>query len=105
MRRFLHGLVLLLLLAAAPAFAEGTVVTIGHNRIDPAEVTIKAGESVTFHNVDEMPGGHTVVADDGSFESPPLAKDQDWAHTFDEPGTHTYTIKQHPGAKGRIVVE
>jgi plastocyanin len=92
-------------LAASPARAEEPTVTVGHNRIEPAKVTIQAGESITFHNVDAMPGGHTVVADDGAFESPPLEKDQRWSHTFEEAGSHTIRIKQHPAATGVIVVE
>src|SRR5690606_10513561 len=63
---------------AVPAAAEEVTVTVGHNRIDPASVTIRAGDTVVFHNVDEMPGGHTIAAQDGSFQSPPLAKDQKW---------------------------
>lgn len=96
---------LFLALAAAPARGEEVTVTVGHNRIEPAQVTIQAGETVTFHNVDAMPGGHTVVSDDGSFESPPLAKDQKWSHTFEKAGTHAIRIKQHPNATGKIVVE
>lgn len=103
--RFLPALAGLLLVLAVPALADDAVVTVGHNRIDPPELTLPVGSTVTFHNVDEMPGGHTIVADDGSFESPGLAKDQDWSHTFDKPGTYTYTIKQHPKAKGKIVIK
>lgn len=93
-----------LLLAGAPAIADVTV-EVGHNHITPAKVTIKKGESVTFHNVDEMPGGHTVAAEDGSFESPPLAKDQDFTHKFESSGTVKVKILQHPKATGEIIVE
>jgi plastocyanin len=73
--------------------------------VDPAELKIKAGDTVVFHNMQEMPGGHTVVADDGSFESPPLAKDEQWKHTFEKPGTYGIHVKQHPMAKGKVIVE
>jgi hypothetical protein len=52
-----------------------------------------------------MPGGHTVVADDGSFSSPPLAKDQSWSRTFEKPGSVGVHIKEHPAAKARIEVK
>jgi plastocyanin len=52
-----------------------------------------------------MPGGHTIMADDCSFKSPDLAKDESWSHTFTKPGTYAYHIKQHPEAKGKIVVK
>jgi plastocyanin len=96
---------LLLGLAAPAAWAGEVTVRVGHNKIDPAAVTIQAGDTVVFHNLDQMPGGHTIAADDGSFESPALMKDEEWRHTFAEPGKHAIHIKQHPGAKGTITVE
>jgi len=93
------------LLGASAARAAGPTVTVGHNRIDPAKVSIKKGESVTFHNVDEMPGGHTIAADDGSFSSPPLKKDESFTQKFDKPGTVHIHIVQHPNAKGEIDVQ
>ncbi|HTY16906.1 MAG TPA: hypothetical protein VMH82_04170 [Myxococcota bacterium] len=93
-----------LLLGSAAARAAGPTVTVGHNLIDPAKVTIKAGGSVTFHNVDEMPGGHTIAADDGSFTSPPMKKDESFTQKFDKPGTVHIHIVQHPNAKGEIDV-
>ncbi len=104
--RLLASLALAALLAPACAEAEGTAtIEVGHNRVEPASVTIQAGESVTFHNRDAMPGGHTIVAEDGSFRSPPLAKDQTWSHRFEAPGTHAFRIEQHPDAEGTVVVE
>ena len=52
-----------------------------------------------------MPGGHTVAAEDGSFESPPLAKDQDFTHKFETSGTLKVKILQHPKATAEIIVE
>jgi plastocyanin len=98
------ALLLALALGAPPALAAGPTVRVGHDKLDPAVLRVEPGTTVVFHNVDEMPGGHTVIADDGSFQSPPLAKDQDWSHTFSRIGTFTYSIKEHPAAKGRIVV-
>jgi len=90
---------------AAPSLAEEVVVKVGHNRLEPAEITVEAGTTVTFLNEDQMPGGHTLVADDGSFESPPLEKGQTWQHTFEEPGVHAYKIEEHPSAVGKVTVE
>jgi plastocyanin len=92
-------------LIAAGAAAEGVTVDIGHNRIAPAEVKVAPGQTVRFQNHDEMPGGHTLVADDGAFASPGLAKGEAWQHTFTKPGVYVYHIKEHPGAIGRIIVE
>ena len=97
----------LLVLLAAPlrASAGEAKVEVGHNRLTPAEVAISTGDTVSFHNVDQMPGGHTIVADDGSFSSPPLAKDQTWSHTFEESGSFGVHIQEHPGAKATIEVK
>lgn len=92
-------------LAAATAEASDVMVHVGHSSVDPAEIKIKAGDTVVFHNIHEMPGGHTIVADDGSFESPPLAKDEQWKHTFEKSGTYGVHVKQHPTAKGVVIVE
>lgn len=106
MRRLVPSLALAALLALPLRVHAGEAkVEVGHNRLTPAEVSITAGDAITFHNVDQMPGGHTVVADDGSFSSPPLAKDQSWSHTFEKPGSVGVHIKEHPGAKAKIEVK
>lgn len=87
------------------ATAAGATIEVGHGRLEPALVQIGAGQSVTFHNVDKMPGGHTVMAPDGSFSSPPLDEDDSWSHSFDVPGVYPVQIKEHPAAKASIVVE
>ena len=93
------------LLVGASALAEAATVAVGHNRLTPSQLTVEAGTTVTFENQDAMPGGHTIVADDGSFQSPALAKGETWSHKFDEPGTHPYSIKEHPSAKGSVTVK
>jgi len=89
----------------APALAENATIKIGHGTVEPSEVTIQAGESVTFRNSKQMPGGHTVVADDGSFQSHSLAKDESYTETFDEPGRYAFHIEEHPSGTGVINVE
>jgi plastocyanin len=91
--------------ASGATFAGEPTVAVGHNRLTPSELTVKPGTTVTFENQDAMPGGHTIVADDGSFQSPGLAKGQTWTHTFDESGSYPYSIKEHPAAKGSVTVE
>ena len=104
MRYSIIPLGMMMLMIPWVAAADATV-EVGHNRLAPAQVTVQAGESVTFHNQDQMPGGHTIVADDGGFSSPPLAQDGRWSHTFDRAGTYPYHIKEHSSAKGSVTVE
>lgn len=91
--------------SAASAFAEDATVAIGHGTVEPSEVTIQAGESVTFRNTKSMPGGHTVVADDGSFRSHSLAQGETYTETFEEAGTYEFHIDEHPSGTGVINVE
>jgi plastocyanin len=85
--------------------AQEVIVIVGHAKLDPASVTVRPGVFVTFYNQDAMPGGHTIAAEDGSFESPPLRQYQRWSHRFTERGTYRYRIVQHPDTKGEVVVE
>lgn len=88
------------------AFAgEDATVRIGHDRVQPAEVTVEAGETVTFLNEEKMPGGHTIAATDGSFSSPPLDVDESWEKSFEEPGRYDFRIEEHPEATGTVVVK
>ncbi len=95
------------LVAAAPfAFAGDKVVKVSHDGFNPEKITIEAGDSITFVNQVNMPGGHTLKADDGSFESPPLATPgAKWSHTFSKAGTLGYSIEEHAWAKGMIIVK
>jgi plastocyanin len=106
MRRILFG-VLATLAALAPslAFAGDVMVHVGHNSLQPAEVTIDVGDTVTFHNMVEMPGGHTVVSEGTALSSPALAKDQAWSHEFTEAGRFEFHIKEHPGARMAVQVQ
>jgi plastocyanin len=52
----------------APATPIGDdPVLVRDNAFDPAELTIRVGESVTWYRFE---GYHSVTADDGSFEQP-----------------------------------
>ncbi len=86
------------------ARAEDAVVKLGHDHLMPAEVRVDVGESVTFHNLHKMPGGHSVKALDASFASPPLDKDERWSHTFEVPGRYPYYVVEHPASKGVVEV-
>lgn len=107
MRRIRLTLVLSAALLVAPVMALGkdSTVEISHGSLSPSEVSIHKGERVTFANSVAMPGGHSVVADDDSFASPPLEKGQTWDHTFEKTGSFAYHVKEHPGAKGVIHVK
>ena len=68
---------------------------------DPPEITIQAGESVTWTNMDFVPhtatSGNPGDADFGSvFQSARLSSGETFIHTFDEPGEFIYFCEVHP---------
>ena len=79
---------------------------------DPQEITILAGESVTWNNRDIVPhtatSGNPGDAGFGSiFRSAQLAQEETFTHTFDDVGEFIYFCEVHPvmmrGAK--VIVE
>ena len=105
MKAFRTLLPFLLLGLATPALAGDVTVTITHGKLEPPEVIVAMGDTVTFRNKDEMPGGHSIVADDGSFESPALDAGERWSHTFQKLGMFPYHVGEHPNVKGKVIVE
>lgn len=92
----------LALLAATPALADATV-TIKNFDYSPMDVTIKAGETVTWKNLDGEP--HTVVSTDGAFRSKALDENDSFSFKFDKPGTYKYVCSIHPQMKATITVQ
>lgn len=92
-------------IVACGAHAAEVAVKIGHGRVEPAQITIAKGDTVTFINEDEMHGGHAIIADDGVFRSPGLKKGAAWSYVFVKSGTFSFHIKEHTEAKGKIRVE
>jgi plastocyanin len=87
---------------AAPA--AGTVnVAISGFAFDPATITIKAGQSVTWTNKDGVV--HTVTADDHSWTSGDIANGQTFTQTFSTAGTYKYFCAVHPNMVGTVVVQ
>jgi plastocyanin len=69
----------------------------------PTPVAIEAGESVTW--VNRTAANHQIVADDGSFSSPALARGQSFSHTFASGGTFGYHDGLQPSLKGSVAVK
>jgi len=105
------ALALLALVAGPdPARGEGELVVVDRFRLNPSTVSIPAGASVTFRmeqdeSLVEPMQPLTLVADDGSFRSPPLEPGERWRFRFERAGLYRYHIEQHPDVEGAIVVE
>jgi plastocyanin len=93
---------------SAPSGAAGDSGTkismVSGNKFEPAEATVKAGDTVTWTNADSVP--HNAVADKGSGpKSELLSKDQTYTFTPSAPGEITYVCTIHPGMKGTLTVQ
>lgn len=89
--------------ASGPAGAAADAVTIQGFAFKPETITISAGTTVTWANQDSV--AHTVTADDGSFDSTPVAGGTAFSQVFATPGTFAYHCTIHPTMKGTIVVQ
>ena len=91
--------------AAPGAFAAGPakhVVTIDGSKYEPAAITVKKGETVTWVNKDPFP--HTVTSA-GKFDSKSIAPNGKWSWRAKASGEHTYICTLHPNMKGTLKVE
>jgi len=83
--------------------AGGGQVAMKSFAFDPASVTVKVGESVTWTNNDSAT--HTVVADNGEFKSSDIAKGATFTFKFDKAGTYAYHCGIHPSMTGTVMVK
>ena len=86
---------------AASASGAATV-TIADFEFGAGPLEVPAGTTVEWINNDAV--GHSIVAEDGSFQSPDIASGQRFSFTFTEPGTYDYRCGIHPTMRGTIVV-
>ena len=77
-------------------------VTIKNFAFAPPEIDVKVGQTVTWTNQDST--GHTVTADDGSFDSKELPNGQTFSQTFSKAGTFSYHCSIHSQMKATVVV-
>ena len=68
-------------------------VSIQNFAFSPASVTIKAGGTVAWTNVDAAP--HTVTDNNGGFDSGSISTNAKYSHTFAAAGTYTYHCTFH----------
>jgi plastocyanin len=86
-----------------PNQATGTNVSIDNFSFSPMDLTIRAGQQVTWTNRDDVP--HTIVSVDHQFKSKALDTDESFSFTFKDSGTYEYFCSVHPRMTGKIVVK
>jgi plastocyanin len=89
-----------------PADSNNTTnkVTIYSMQYLPATIRIKAGDQVSWINLEAMP--HTVTShNNGLVSSHKMGPGSSYTHIFKQPGIHTYYCVLHPSMTGAVIVE
>jgi plastocyanin len=90
--------------AGVPSAADApNRITVKNFMFSPTPLTVKAGTTVTWTNMDDEP--HTVVSDSGLFKSGGMDTNESFSFKFDKPGTYRFACSIHPRMVGTIVVE
>jgi plastocyanin len=89
--------------ASSAAPPDPTQIVIKDFMFRPNSVTIKAGTTVTWANMDDEP--HSVVSDTRLFRSGAVDTNEAFSFKFDKPGTYHFTCAIHPRMVGTIIVE
>ena len=90
---------------AVPAAGSAATATvqIRSTGFSPATLTVNKDDRITWRNVDSA--DHQIVADDGSFASPILHKNQSWTRTLSTAGTFRYHDALHPRLTAKVTVK
>lgn len=92
-----------LALLAAPlgsAMAADHKVSIKSFKFSPAQISVAAGDTITFTNEDGAP--HTGTALDGSFDTGRLNKGESGTVTIANAGSIDFKCNFHPNMKGTV---
>jgi plastocyanin len=87
--------------AAAPRISAATAVrkpvthtvTIDGARFSPADLTVKAGDTIVWVNKDIL--AHTATSTDGAFDSKVIRPGQRWKYVVKRKGNFAYTCSFH----------
>ncbi len=80
-------------------------VTIRDYRFSPAEVRIKAGDTVKWTNREKRTSHSVLFPAENGLESERLFPDEHWQRTFTQPGSYSYRCGPHEEMKGLVLVE
>jgi plastocyanin len=93
-----------IILPALAQQGQTSAVTIDNFTFSPAQLTVKAGTTVTWTNRDDIP--HGIAWSNNTFtRSKALDTNDSFSFTFTTPGTYQYFCYIHPHMVGTIVVE
>ena len=76
-------------------------IAIQENAFNPADVTIKVGDTVVWKNMDSMQHAVRIEGENSHY----LLVGESFSHTFEEEGTFLYICSYHPKERGTIEVK
>lgn len=84
---------------------QGAAVEAKNFAFTPSTIRVKAGEKVTYTNLDSV--GHSVTSNDGtSFDTGVIGKDKSTTLIAPtKPGSYPFHCTPHPNMKGTLIVE
>ena len=88
--------------SASPMATDATQITIENYRFVPPMIEIPVGTTLTWTNLDIIP--HTATADDESFDSDILSRDDSFSFTFESAGEFSYYCFLHRTMLGSVTV-
>ena len=103
-RRLLLGAAAGAAAAALPAWAAGKTHTVrlDNMQFQPATLTVRAGDRITWKNGDVVPHTATVAS---RFDSGAIAPGKSWTQAAPPPGRYDVVCTFHPGMKAVLVVQ
>jgi plastocyanin len=88
------------------ALAQQTVeVSIQDYKFRPAEVRIKAGDTVKWINREKRTSHSVLFPAENGLESERMFPEEHWQRIFTKPGSYSYRCGPHEEMKGLILVE
>jgi plastocyanin len=90
-------------LGAAPRPSGPGSVAIAEFLFGPEKITVKAGQTISWTNIDDSPHQVTVQGTT-TLRTPVVLKGQSTSLQFNDEGSYGYICGLHPGMKGEIVV-
>jgi len=81
--------------------ADAAIVVIKQLHFEPNQVDVKLGDRVKWENQDIFT--HTVTAEDGSFDSGPIAPGESWTLTATHKGRIAYHCRPHPNMSAELI--
>lgn len=71
---------------------------------EPATVSIRVGQSVSWTNYDEAPHDAVAFPGKGTWKTPLLKINESASQVFREPGVYPYYCSVHPAMRGTVEV-